>query len=39
MARARDYARRALDGLAPFPDGPIRRAMADVVEFCVNRAR
>ena len=39
IARARDYAGRALEGLAPFPDGPIRRAMADVVEFCVSRAR
>jgi octaprenyl-diphosphate synthase len=37
--RARAYARRALDGLEPFPDGPIRRALADVVEFCVSRAR
>ena len=39
IARAREYASRALDGLAPFPDGPIRRALADVVEFCVSRAR
>ena len=39
IARARDYAGRAREGLAPFPDGPIRRALADVVEFCVSRAR
>lgn len=39
IARARAYGQRALDGLAPFQDGPIRRALADVVEFCVSRAR
>jgi octaprenyl-diphosphate synthase len=39
IGRARAYGRRALDGLAPFQDGPIRRALADVVEFCISRAR
>ncbi|MCX7684418.1 MAG: polyprenyl synthetase family protein [Acetobacteraceae bacterium] len=39
IARAGDYAARALAALAPFPDGAVKRAMSDVVAFCVERAR
>jgi octaprenyl-diphosphate synthase len=39
IARARATAAAALAALDPFPDGPIRRAMADIVHFCVDRAR
>ena len=39
IARAGEYAARALAALVPFPDGPLKRAMADVVAFCVERAR
>jgi octaprenyl-diphosphate synthase len=39
IARARAMAAAALAALDPFPDGPMRRAMADIVHFCVDRAR
>jgi octaprenyl-diphosphate synthase len=39
IARARAYGDQALAALAGFPDGPIRRAMADIVAFCIARAR
>ncbi|MFT8242445.1 polyprenyl synthetase family protein [Roseomonas sp. BN140053] len=39
VARARDYGRAATDALGRFPDGPERRALADIVEFCIARAR
>ena len=37
--RARAYGDQALAALAGFPDGPIRRSMADIVAFCIARAR
>ena len=37
--RARDYGDAALVALASFPDGPERRALAGIVEFCIARAR
>ena len=39
IGRARDYGDAALAALAGFPDGPERRAMAGIVEFCIARAR
>ena len=39
VARARDYGAEALAALSVFPDGPEKRALADIVEFCINRAR
>lgn len=38
VARARDYAARASSALAGFPDCPERRALAEVVQFCIERA-
>ena len=38
MERARLYARRAIDALAPFPAGRARSALAEAVEFTVARA-
>jgi len=37
--RARDYGARALEALSIFPEGPERRALAGIVEFCIARAR
>ena len=39
IARARDYGARSLQALSIFPDGPERRALAGIVEFCIARAR
>jgi octaprenyl-diphosphate synthase len=39
VARARQYGDQALAALARFPEGPERRAMAGIVEFCIARAR
>jgi octaprenyl-diphosphate synthase len=39
IARARDYAARAQRRLDLFPDGPVKRAMADLAAFCVDRRR
>ncbi|MBB5693718.1 polyprenyl synthetase family protein [Muricoccus pecuniae] len=39
IERARLYGNRALDALRIFPDGPERRALAGIVEFCIARAR
>jgi octaprenyl-diphosphate synthase len=39
IARARDYGAKALAALDAFPDGPERRALAGIVEFCIARAR
>jgi octaprenyl-diphosphate synthase len=36
--RARHYGAMARDALAIFPDGPMRQALIDVVEFCIDRA-
>jgi octaprenyl-diphosphate synthase len=39
VARARLYGDQALAALQSFPDGPERRALAGIVEFCIARAR
>ena len=39
VARARDYGAKAVDTLDAFPPSEAKRAMADIVEFCVSRAR
>ena len=38
MERARQYGRRAIDALAPFPASRARAAMVEAVEFAVARA-
>jgi len=38
LARARTFGCDAIDALMPFEDGPYRRAMIEVVEFCIDRA-
>ena len=38
LERARVYARRAIDALAPFPAGKAKSAMVEAVEFAVARA-
>ena len=38
LERARTYARRALDTLAPFPPGKAKTALTQAVEFAVARA-
>jgi len=38
MTRARRYADLARQALAPLPDGEIRAALADIADFCVERA-
>ena len=38
MARARRYADLARDALSPLPSGEIRSALADIADFCVERA-
>ncbi|MFC7537281.1 polyprenyl synthetase family protein [Sphingomonas sp. GCM10030256] len=38
LERARQYARRALDALAPFPAGKAKAALTEAVEFAVARA-
>lgn len=37
MARARNHAASAMDALAMFPDGPLRRALAETAAFAVER--
>lgn len=37
ILRARHYGAIAIDALAIFPDGPYRKALSDLVEFCINR--
>jgi octaprenyl-diphosphate synthase len=37
LARARDFARAATAALDRFDDGPEKRALVDVVEFCIGR--
>ena len=39
VERARVYGDAALAALECFPDGAERRALADIVEFCIARAR
>ncbi|MCB1885763.1 MAG: polyprenyl synthetase family protein [Geminicoccaceae bacterium] len=38
MLRAREAGTAACEALDPFPDGPAKRAMFDLVDFCVDRA-
>ena len=38
MERARLYARRAIDALAPFPGGRAKAAMVEAAEFAVARS-
>lgn len=38
VARARHYGTLAREALAVFPDSPVKQAMVDVVDFCVERA-
>jgi octaprenyl-diphosphate synthase len=38
MARARRYADRARQALTPLAEGEIRDALADIADFCVERA-
>ena len=38
LDRARAYGNDAIDALKPFEDSPYRRAMIEVVEFCIERA-
>jgi|SRR5580658_201951 octaprenyl-diphosphate synthase len=37
LARARSYADAAIDALMIFPDQPVRRALVEVAEFCLER--
>lgn len=37
MTRATDYADRAKSALAPFEPSPVKRAMLDLVDFCIER--
>ena len=37
LARARSYGGEAIDALAPFEDSAYRKAMIEVVEFCIER--
>ncbi|MFL1461909.1 polyprenyl synthetase family protein [Roseococcus sp. DSY-14] len=39
IRRAERYGAAALSALEGFPEGEFRRAMAEVVEFCINRGR
>ncbi len=39
LRRARGFAQAAKAALAPFPDSPMRRALLDVADYTVNRAR
>ena len=38
IERARHYGAMARDGLGIFPDGEAKRALTDVVDFCIERA-
>ena len=38
IARARHYGEIARDALGIFPDSPIKLAMIDVIDFCIDRA-
>ncbi|MFC5563602.1 polyprenyl synthetase family protein [Methylobacterium aerolatum] len=38
VARARHYGEQATAALAIFPDGPVKSALLDAVEFCIARA-
>jgi octaprenyl-diphosphate synthase len=38
IARARHYGAIARDALGIFPDSPIKQALTDVIDFCIERA-
>ena len=38
IARARHYGAIARDALGIFPDGPVKQAMMEAVDFCIERA-
>ncbi|CAA7620550.1 polyprenyl synthetase family protein [Magnetospirillum sp. UT-4] len=38
VARARHYGEVARDALGIFPDTPVKQAMIDVIDFCIERA-
>jgi octaprenyl-diphosphate synthase len=38
LDRARHYGARAREALSALPPGPGTRALAEVVDFCINRA-
>ncbi|MBR9971702.1 polyprenyl synthetase family protein [Magnetospirillum sulfuroxidans] len=38
VARARHYGEVARDALGLFPDTPVKQAMIDVIDFCIDRA-
>lgn len=38
IARARHYGAIARDALGIFPDGPVKHAMIEVIDFCIERA-
>jgi octaprenyl-diphosphate synthase len=38
VSRARHYGEIARDALGIFPDGPLKQAMVDVIDFCIDRA-
>lgn len=38
IARARTYGDAACEALSVFPDGPMKRALLDAVDFCIARA-
>jgi len=38
VSRARHYGAMARDALALFPDGPVKRVLQEVVDFCIERA-
>jgi len=38
IERARHYGAMARDALALFPEGPMKRALLDTIEFCIARA-
>ncbi|WP_293859771.1 polyprenyl synthetase family protein [uncultured Alsobacter sp.] len=38
VERARHYGAMAVDALALFPDGPMKSAMLEAVDFCISRA-
>ena len=38
MERAEVYANKAISSLEHFPDSPVKDAMIEAVEFCIQRA-
>lgn len=38
IVRARQYGDMACRALEPFPNGPLKKAMVDIIDFCIERA-